>query len=151
MARSGRSRSTVSRPPASFPKMNRHLVSFVVALSLALAGCGGTGSATGSASGKKTEGQLLAEVEKGPEPEAATVQKFDGLLAKLRRKCRVQSGGASLADMVVNVQEALGKHGHHESVGDVLEHMSETTSRAKQVGVTCTEVFALYLDLREHE
>ncbi len=69
----------------------------------------------------------------------------------MRHKCRVQSGGATLADMVVNVQEALAKHGKNESVGDVLEHMSETTPKAKQVGVTCTEVFALYLDLREHE
>jgi hypothetical protein len=125
----------------------RILVSFLVALSLALAGCGGTESASG---GKKTEGQLLAEAESAG-PEEATVQKFEGLLAKLRHKCRVESGGASLADMVVNVQEALAKHGHHESDGEVLEHVSETTSRAKQVGVTCTEVFALYLDLREHE
>jgi hypothetical protein len=122
--------------------------SAVIAL-LMLSGCGGTETA----SGNKTEGQTLAEVEKG-EPvglEDATVQKFEGQLAKLRHECRVQSGGASLADMVVNVKEALGKHGKDESVGDVLEHMSETTSRAKQVGVNCTEVFALYLDLREHE
>jgi hypothetical protein len=132
--------------------MSRILAGLAVVLALAVAGCGGTEGTSGSTS-KKTEAELLAEVEKGESvgAEDATVQKFSGLLSKLRRKCRVQSGGASLADMVVNVQEALGKHGHHESVGDVLEHMSETTSRAKQVGVTCTEVFALYLDVREHE
>jgi hypothetical protein len=129
----------------------RILAGLAVVLALGVAGCGGTESTSGSS--KKTEAELLAEVEKGESvgAEDATVQKFSGLLAKLRHKCRVESGGASLADMVVNVQEALAKHGHHESVGAVLERMSETTSRAKQVGVTCTEAFALYLDLREHE
>jgi len=132
--------------------MSRILAGLAVMLALTVAGCGGTESSTGTTP-KKTEAELLAEVEKGESvgAEDATVQKFNALLSKLRRKCRVTSGGASLADMVVNVQEALGKHGHDESVGTVLEDVSETTSRAKQVGVTCTEVFALYLDLREHE
>lgn len=128
---------------------HRIFIALIVAVSFAVAGCGGTESS----GGKKTEGELLAEIENGgePGPEDPTVQKFEGQLAKLRGRCRVQSGGASLADMVVNVEEALKKHGHDESVGEVLENMSETTPTAKKVGVTCTEAFALYLDLREHE
>jgi hypothetical protein len=129
----------------------RILAGFAAALSLTLAGCGSTGGTSGTAS-KPTDAELLAQIEKGEAVSAddAMVQKFDGLLAGLQRTCRVRSGDASLADNVVNSREYLVKYGIHESLESILEHVSES-HLSRKVGVSCTELFALYIDLRRHE